>query len=275
MTNPQTSHQVTGGGGCKLSVYSAGPEDGALVVALHGIGQTALAWSQLSDIADEKRWRVVSVDLRGHGDSEKPEGAYGASDLWADDVAAVLKDAGASKDRKATLLGWSYGGAVLTDYLAKYGAGLVHAIVTLGATDKLGAPVGPFVQPGFGALTKAIMTDDSGAVAADLLDMCTTKPLPAARREELLAGALKCPAHVRNSMMRRTLDNDEALAAFKGRALITHGTSDQMFTIELGEHLAKTVERSTFSKYEGVGHMPLWEDPPKFIAELTEIVAGQ
>ncbi len=275
MTNSQTTFQVTGGGGCKLMAYAAGPQDGALIVGLHGIGQTALAWSHLGDIAEEKGWRFVSVDLRGHGDSEKPEDAYGDSALWADDVAALLEAAGASPQRKATLLAWSYGGAVLTDYLTKYGDALVGAIVTLGATDKLGAPVGPFMQPGFAALTKAIMTDDSGSVAGELLDMCAAKPLSAARREQLLVGALKCPAHVRNSMMRRTVDNDSAVAAFSGRALITHGTDDQMFTPALGEHLAKTAQRATFSAYDGAGHMPLWDDPDKFVAELSDIVAGQ
>lgn len=273
MTNPQTTFQVTGGGGCRLTTYAAGPEDGALVVGLHGIGQTALAWSQLADIAPEKGWRVVTVDLRGHGDSDKPEDAYGDSALWADDVAAVLDAAGATGTRKATLLAWSYGGAMMTDYLTTYGDALVGAIVTLGATDKLGAPVGEYVQPAFAALTKAIMTDDTGAAAAELLDMCAARPLAPQRRAALLAGAMKCPAYVRNSMLRRTVDNDAAVAAFGGPALITHGTDDQMFSVALGEHWAQTAQNATLSVYDGAGHMPLWDEPDRFIAELTRIVA--
>jgi len=275
MTNPQTTFQVTGGGGCTLAAYAAGPEDGALIVGLHGIGQSALAWSQLVDVAPDKGWRLVTVDLRGHGDSDKPEDAYGDSGLWADDVAAVLEAAGATASRRATLLGWSYGGAVMTDYLTQYGDTLVGAIVTLGATDKLGAPVGQYVQPGFAALTKAIMTDDTGVVAGQLLDMCAATPLSPERRESLLAEAVKCPAHVRNSMMRRTVDNDAAVAAFGGSALITHGSDDQMFSLALGEHWARTARNARLSVYDGAGHMPLWDDPSRFIAELTDIVAGQ
>ena len=267
-----TTSRVPGGGGCAINTVSAGPQDGALVVAIHGIGQSHLAFQPLLDVADERGWRVVAIDLRGHGESDKPHEAYGDSKLWADDVKAALAAAGANPDRRAIVLAWSYGGAVITDYLAQYGGGLVKAVVTLGATSKLGAPVGPFVTPAFGKLGKAIMTDDTGEVAEQLLDMCAAKPLDPDFRSRLLEGALKCPAYVRNGMFRRTLDNDEAVAAYDGVWLATHGDQDEMFTADLSKHLAETARNGTFKQYADCGHMPLWDVTDEFLTDLATLI---
>ncbi|WP_153505276.1 alpha/beta fold hydrolase [Cumulibacter manganitolerans] len=264
--------QVSGGDGCAINVVAAGPEDGPLVVGIHGIGQSLLAYQPLLDVADERGWRVVAFDLRGHGDSDKPHDAYGDSQLWADDVKAVLEWADASADNRATVLAWSYGGAVITDYLGAYGDELVRAIVTLGATDKLGGPVSAFVTPQFGKLGKAIMTDDTGAVADELLTMCAAKPLDPAYRKALLEGAMKCPAYVRNGMFRRTLDNDEALASYGGVVLATHGDQDQMFFPDLGKHLAEVAKNGRFKGYAGCGHMPLWDVTDEFLEDVASVV---
>ena len=271
-TRGMTISQVSGGDGCAINVTVAGPEDGPLVVGIHGIGQSLLAYQPLLDVADQRGWRVVAFDLRGHGESEKPHDAYGDPKLWADDVKAVLEWAGASVDNRATVLAWSYGGAVITDYLATYGGDLVKAIVTLGATDKLGAPVGPFVTPEFGALGKAIMTDDTGEVAEQLLAMCAAKPLDSAYRKRLLEESLKCPAYVRNGMFRRTLDNDTALAAYGGIVVATHGDQDQMFSQDLGKLIAETAKNGTFKGYADCGHMPLWDVPDELLADVANLV---
>lgn len=274
MSTFASHHDIRGADDCALRVFTAGPSDGDIVLCLHGIGQSALAWSALAEVADQHHWRIVAADLRGHGESAKPADAYGDSRVWARDVQALLADAGASAQRRATLVGWSYGGAVLTDYLSEFGEALVRAVVTAGATNKLGPAVAPYVQPAFGALTKRIMTEDGPAIATDLLDLCTAVPLDRNYRDALLAQAVKCPAHVRNSMFRRQLDNDAAVAAFTGRWLVTHGTADQMFAIDLGEQLATTARDGSLSSYEGAGHMPLWDDPQRFIAELAEVVTA-
>lgn len=263
---------TTGGGGATISMLTAGPADGPLIVALHGIGQSRLAYEPLLNAADDRGWRVVAVDLRGHGDSDKPHDAYGDSQLWADDVAAVLESAGASVQRKATVVAWSYGGAVITDYLTAYGSDLIHAVVSLGATDKLGGPVGEFVQPAFGALGKGIMTDDTGAVAEQLMDLCVATPLDSGFRQTLLDEGQKCPAYVRNGMFRRTVDNDDAVRAFPGTWLAIQGTEDQMFTGALAQHLADTAPQGRLKTYQGVGHMPLWEKTDEVLDDIASVL---
>src|SRR5688500_18939840 len=84
------THTVTGGGGCQLHVEETGNPDGRAILFIHGFSQCRLSWSRQvdSDLADD--FRLVTIDARGHGLSDKPRDAYGDSKLWADDIQAII-----------------------------------------------------------------------------------------------------------------------------------------------------------------------------------------
>ncbi|HBB35287.1 MAG TPA: alpha/beta hydrolase, partial [Cyanobacteria bacterium UBA9273] len=53
------------------------------LLLLHGLADHALVWSSLGDdLAD--RYHIVAPDMRGHGESSKPEGNYTFADAIAD-----------------------------------------------------------------------------------------------------------------------------------------------------------------------------------------------
>jgi pimeloyl-ACP methyl ester carboxylesterase len=62
------------------------------------------------------RYRVLSVDLRGHGQSDKPKDGYQIPTL-ADDVVSLCREAGL---KRFTLVGHSLGGAVSLEIAARY-----------------------------------------------------------------------------------------------------------------------------------------------------------
>ena len=80
------TYTVTGGGGLRLHVQETGNPNGRPILFIHGFSQCRLAWNKQmhSDLA--KDFRLVAMDIRGHGLSEKPRDVYGDSKLWADDV---------------------------------------------------------------------------------------------------------------------------------------------------------------------------------------------
>ena len=98
--------ELTGRGGLRLVADRAGPADGHPVVLLHGGGQTRHAWgTTLEDLA-ARGWLAVSVDLRGHGESDwDPDGDY-TLDAFVADVVAVAR----SFDVPPVLVGASLGG---------------------------------------------------------------------------------------------------------------------------------------------------------------------
>jgi pimeloyl-ACP methyl ester carboxylesterase len=94
-------------GGVGVYVDVAGPDDGRAVVFLHGVTGSGLVWDWLPGSVTRGR-KVVKVDLRGHGRSDRAPGAYRLGD-FTDDVVAVLRDVVRGP---AVLVGHSVGGSV-------------------------------------------------------------------------------------------------------------------------------------------------------------------
>jgi non-heme chloroperoxidase len=100
----QTVHFA--GAGVRLAADVAGPPDGKPVVFLHGGGQTRASWKRAVEVLAGRGYRVISLDLRGHGESDwSPEGDYGL-DRFVDDLEAILPSLGAPP----VLVGASLGG---------------------------------------------------------------------------------------------------------------------------------------------------------------------
>jgi 3-oxoadipate enol-lactonase len=84
-----------------------GPAGAPVVVLSNSLGATRGMWGpQVPALAE--RYRVVTYDSRGHGESPAPAGPYSLDDL-ADDVVALLDEVGA---RRAHVVGLSIGGMV-------------------------------------------------------------------------------------------------------------------------------------------------------------------
>src|SRR5260370_25596709 len=79
-------------------------------------------------------FRLVAMDMRGHGSSDKPREGYTDSGLWADDVNAAIQ--ALSLDHPL-LCGWSYGPLVILDYLRHYGEDGISGLTFVGGVTKL------------------------------------------------------------------------------------------------------------------------------------------
>jgi 3-oxoadipate enol-lactonase len=93
-------------GGIRLAYEARGSSDAPPMVLLHALGERGTSWAPVTT-RFAGRFRVVTLDLRGHGDSDWP-GTY-SFQLMRDDVLGVLEQLGLGK---VTLVGHSIGGAV-------------------------------------------------------------------------------------------------------------------------------------------------------------------
>jgi len=92
--------------GVRLACYIGGAADAPPLVLLHGLGSQASTWDTVA-AEFAKHFRVLAIDQRGHGDSDRP-GEY-SFELMRDDILGVLDRLGLDR---INLLGHSMGGTV-------------------------------------------------------------------------------------------------------------------------------------------------------------------
>ncbi len=92
--------------GVELAFDDAGRPDRPTMVLLHALGESRSSWSRIAAELT-REFRVLSFDLRGHGDSDWP-GQY-SFQLMCDDIVDALGQLG---QRRVTLVGHSMGGVV-------------------------------------------------------------------------------------------------------------------------------------------------------------------
>ncbi len=102
------------------SLYGKAP----VLVALHGSGGEAHRWDFLARHL-QPDYRLVALDLRGHGESDKPATGYAPADFAAD-VAAFVKALGIGR---FTLIGHSLGSRIGVAFAALYPQGLERLIL--------------------------------------------------------------------------------------------------------------------------------------------------
>jgi pimeloyl-ACP methyl ester carboxylesterase len=272
--NGHRSGWVTGGGGVRLHVEEAGDPGGRPVLFLHGLSQCRLTWDRQLDSDLGRDLRLVAVDLRGHGLSDKPRDAYGDPGLWAADLRAVI---GALGLERPILCGWSYGGVVIGDYLERHGEADVAGLVLVAAVSRLGEPVLPFLGQEFVATLPGLFSTDVETSAAALerfLDLTTRAELPARDRYLALGYNSTVPPHVRQALLSRTLGHDDLLERLTVPVLLTHGLDDQVVLPSMSEHHARLIPHAKSCWYERVGHSPFLEVPDRFNADLRAFASS-
>lgn len=266
------THEVSGGGGVRLHVEETGDPSGQPVLFVHGLSQSGLAWHRQlhSDLARDLR--LITLDLRGHGRSERPADAYGDaygdSDLWALDIAAVIRSL---ELVRPILSGWSYGGVVICDYLSRYGDDGVGGIQLVGAISRLGESVMPYLGQRFLAVLPGLFStevDESVAALQTFGRLLTRDPLPPDEAYRILGIAAETSPRVRQALLSRTLDYDDLLAGLRVPVLVTHGREEEVVLPSMAEHHARILRNAQTSYYDGVGHAPFVEAPDRFNGEL-------
>jgi pimeloyl-ACP methyl ester carboxylesterase len=272
LTGRMTTHTVRGGDGLRLHVREWGRTDGPPILFIHGWSQSHLCWAKQyqSELADE--FRLVAYDLRGHGMSQAPlePEHYTDGRLWADDLAAIIDQLGLERP---VLVGWSYGGFVICDYLRVHGQDRIAAIDFVAAAVTLGeAAFGTVIGPGFldhfaDATSDDLPTSIQGMRA--LVRTFPVKPFPPDEVETLLASSMTVPARIRVNLLAREIDGDDVLRTLEVPLLVTQGRSDTIVLPAMAEHVLATCPTAEPSWYDGVGHTPFLEQPERFNRELA------
>lgn len=262
-------HTITGGGGVKLHVVETGNPSGRPILFIHGFSQCSLAWSRQlnSNLAD--RYRLVAMDLRGHGLSEKPRDGYADSRLWADDIDAAVQ---ALKLDRPVLCGWSYGPLVILDYVRHYGEDAVGGMSFIGGVTKLGSDEATAVlTPEFLSLVPgffAAEVEESVRSLRSLLRMCLAQEPSAEDLYLMLGYNLSVPPYVRQALFSRSFDNDDLLPLIRKPVLIVHGAQDAVVKPAVVDQHTAGLAHAQVEIMPTVGHAPFWDDAAAFNGHL-------
>jgi len=101
----------------RLHYVEAGPEDKPLMIMLHGFPEFWYSWRfQIPEFS--KDYRVVALDNRGYGDSDKPKGVKNyAMDHLTGDLKEMIENLGYTS---AVVVGHDWGAAISWAFAMKY-----------------------------------------------------------------------------------------------------------------------------------------------------------
>jgi pimeloyl-ACP methyl ester carboxylesterase len=261
---------VTTPDGLTISAQEYGNPNGPGIVFIHGFSQSHLSWMRQTDSDLTKEFHIVTYDLRGHGNSDKPLEAarYRDSKAWGDEVQAVIDAAGL---KRPVLVGWSYAGRVISDYVATHGTGGISGIDFVDASIKF---VPEYVGENLKNLPLMASEDMLTNINATrvFLHGCFSKQPSAEDFEIMLAFNMMVPPKVRAGLSGRPLDATEIMSKLTIPVLVSHGAEDKNAKVETAKYTASVIPGAKLSIYDGTGHSPFYEDAPRFNSELAALV---
>lgn len=156
-----TSIEFRGAEGNRLAADLWGSR-GHPVIFLHGGGQTRRAWDATARRVAQSGMRAITVDLRGHGESEwVGSGAYTFAD-YGDDAAEVIRQAAAMFHSTPSVVGASLGGLSALIAETRFGP-LLDSLVLVDITPRMDLDgvakiqgfMGEHMEEGFASLEEA------------------------------------------------------------------------------------------------------------------------
>jgi pimeloyl-ACP methyl ester carboxylesterase len=243
--------------GTQIAFSEWGQANAPPVVLIHGwlFSRGAFERQVQGELAE--RCRVVAYDLRGHGESDKPEhaSAYADGNLWAADLDCVLQAVGM---QRPVLAGWSLGGRVAVHYVFARGAESVSGLNVIAA--RVLQPAGAAISTPLGA---------SKPAPGSFVRACVNQPLSPEEERPFLEAAKAVPLVARQGASSWHIDYGRYFDGLKNlRVLVTHGDSDALTSPQAAENIAQRL-RGKLSIYPNCGHMPFWENPLRFNRELA------
>ena len=238
---------------------------GAPIVFLHAFPLNRTTWEpQVAGLAD--RYRVITIDLRGHGESDAPMWRY-TLDQFAEDVKGLLDHLAISN---ATFVGLSMGGYILFALYRKYPT-LIRALVLADTRATADVPEAKAAR-----FSMAQVAYRRGASAlADLMIPKLLGPASLTHRKDLqeqlrtVITGNQVSGMIGSLMaMEERPDSTPLLATLTMPTLIIVGEHDAASPPDEVEEMSRHVPGAAFVVIPGAGHLSNVENPEAFNAAI-------
>ena len=248
---------------------------GRPLVLLHGLMAHRGFWRLQRPLASD--FRLISIDMRGHGDSVRAGDAPGVEQL-AQDVTALAEELGLED---AIGVGWSLGASVLWHVLTGPAAPRFSGAVVIDMTPKV--QNGEDWQLGLSKelceARRAGIRDEFRAFAANAGQAMfahstepTTGEMAAWAAEEFARNDQPSIAALWGSLVEQDLR--PLLPHIRQPTLIVHGAQSQLYGSDTADYLAQALPDASSIRFDRSGHAPHIEQPELFNAAIREFAAG-
>lgn len=228
--------------------YTEAGSGGPPVLLVHGWTCDHTAMAPLSTYF-RRSHRVISVDLRGHGESDKPEQEYTMA-VFADDLAWMCGELGLEKP---IVIGHSMGGVIAVELAARF-PDLPGAIVTLDSP----IVVAPAVLDRIAPLVEGFHSSAFREAQSQFVDSMFLPTDNPDRKARIKAGMVNTPQHVAVSAFDNVMkDTESAARACKVPLLVLAAAESLSDLPRLREACPQVVTGQTV----GAGHFHQLEVP--------------
>jgi 3-oxoadipate enol-lactonase len=246
--------------------------DGEPLTLVHGLAYDRNGWGRLPDLL-ALRFRVVSIDNRGVGESDEPEGPYAVAQMAAD-VIAVLDDAGIER---TNLFGVSLGGYIAQEFALIYPERLAKLV--LASTAPGGPRAHPMPAAGLEAFGKyPSMEREAGLrlMVENSLGGRGVRDVPGLADEIFdyrLAHAPSLAAWQAQAYAGATFDSYDRIGAILAPTLVVQGGADNVVDPRNAELLGELIPNARVEIVPERGHLLVWEDSERVAELVTEFLS--
>jgi len=254
--------------GLQIHYLEWGKVEMPVVVCVHGYTSSAQAFNALARHLQD-RYRVIAMDVRGHGESSwSPAGAYEYVDQ-ASDLAALVDRLELSR---FALIGTSMGGIIAMTYAADHADRLNALVIN---------DIGPDAEAGSTRITGLVgaRPDTFATLDAAMAYRRDISPITAARpvedQEELARGVLRedasgqwvwkmDPAYIERRLSRGAPVRPvlwPVLSRLQCPTLVIWGTDSDVLSEAQARRMAETLPNGQLVPVSGVGHAPILTEP--------------
>jgi pimeloyl-ACP methyl ester carboxylesterase len=281
-----------------LAYIDMGNRQGPPVVLIHGYTDNARDWVPLIPYLDRK-FRLIVVDIRGHGRSDKPECCYTRID-FAYDIKLLLD---ALHIARADVIGHSLG-SMITQVLAEEWPQRVRKVVLVSSTGGpragsspsaqafacspsiQGVPRGPPARacprpkkPAFDYAAEIRKLKEP--IDPDSAFMIAWWDSPKPVNPDFIRRQRRDAANIPLAVWLAVLDQgansadlQRNLPKLKAPALLIWGSDDPIMEEEARQTLREALPSATVKVFDGLGHNPFWEDPQAVGDVINKFVDG-
>lgn len=243
--------------------WKAGPPP---VLFIHGLGGNQDVWLYQVP-AFCVRYPTLTVDLRGHGQSGKPDGDFGVAEM-ARDLVRLLRALGVER---AHVVGLSLGGIVAQQFALDYPLAVASLVL---ADTFCGMP--PGAEALMAGAVQFIEDNPMATVARARITNAFSEQVDPVMRDYLIDQVARNDkaAYVRAARAAHHFCVRERLGEITAPTLVLVGDDDRVTPPPLSEEIASRISGARLVRIAGAGHITNLERPHEFNQLVLDFLAS-